>query len=204
MNIERDDFKRLRMPLAAAIVLLALGAACLITSGYFLDAARAAQGATRLSRVAAQERVSRVSEEEREIRDDLVYFEQMRQRGVVGEQSRLDWIESIARIKNERKLFEIKYNFEAQKPLDYPGLVSTGATEFVVSRLKLDMLLLHEGDLLNFLADLQASIKAHVSVRSCNVTRVERGAAPSATSLQPRLRAECQVDLVTVRGIKPS
>jgi hypothetical protein len=203
MNIARDDFRRLRMPLAAAIVLLALGAACLISSGYFLDAAKAAQGATRQSRVAAQERVSRVSEEERGIRDDLVYFEQMRQRGVVGEQSRLDWIESIAKIKNERKLFEIRYNFEAQRPLDYPGLVATGAAEFVVSRLKLDMLLLHEGDLLNFLTDLQASIKAYVSVRNCTVSRIQRGTAPSATSLQPRLRAECQVDLVSVRGIKP-
>ena len=204
MNIARDDLKRLRVPLAAAVVLFALGAACLITSGYFLDAAKAVQGATRLSRVAAQERVSRVSEEEREIRDGLVYYEQMRQRGLVGEQSRLDWIESIARIKNDRKLFEIRYNFEAQKPLDYPGLAATTGAEFVVSRLKLDMLLLHEGDLLNVLADLQASIKAHVSVRNCTVTRIQRGAAPSATSLQPRIRAECQVDLVSVKGIKPS
>lgn len=204
MNIQRNDLKRLRVPLAAAIVLLALGAACMIASGYFLDEERAAQAATRLSRVAAQERVSRVSEEEREIRENLVYYEQMRQRGVVGEQSRLDWIESIARIKNDRKLFEIRYSFDAQKPLDYPGLVATGATEFVVSRLKLDMLLLHEGDLLKFLADLQANIKAHVSVRKCTVSRIDRGAAPAATSLQPRLRAECLIDLVSVRGTKPA
>lgn len=200
MNIARDDLKRLRMPLAVAIVLLALGAACLIASGYYLDEARTARDATRLSRVAAQERVSRVAEEERGIRDDLVYYEQMRQRGIVGEQSRLDWIESITRIKNERKLFEIRYNFDAQRPLDYPGLVANPSAEFVVSRLKLDMLLLHEGDLLNFLADLQAGIKAHVSVRNCTVTRIERGAAPGATTLQPRLRAECQVDLVSVKG----
>jgi hypothetical protein len=133
-----------------------------------------------------------------------VYYEQMRQRGVVGEQSRLDWIESIARIKNDRKLFEIRYNFDAQRPLDYPGLVATSAADFVVSRLKLDMLLLHEGDLMNFLADLQAGIKAHVSVRNCTVTRIERGAASGATTLQPRLRAECQVDLVSVRGLKPA
>jgi hypothetical protein len=204
MNITRDDLKRLRVPLAAAIVLLVLGAACLIAGGYHLDEARAARDATRLSRVAAQERVLRVAEEEREIRDDLVYYEQMRQRGIVGEQSRLDWIESIARIKNDRKLFEIRYNFEAQKPLDYPGLVSAGAADFVVSRLKLDMLLLHEGDLLSFLADLQAGIRAHVSVRNCTVTRIERGAALAATTVQPRLRAECQVDLVSVRGIKPA
>ena len=204
MNITRDDLKRLRMPLAVAIILLVLGAASLIASGYYLDEARTARDATRLSRVAAQERVSRVAEEERGIREDLVYYEQMRERGIVGEQSRLDWIESIARIKNERKLFEIRYNFEAQRPLDYPGLVATGTADFVVSRLKLDMLLLHEGDLLNFLADLQAGIKAHVSVRNCAVTRIERGAAPGATTLQPRLRAECQVDLVSVRGIKPA
>jgi hypothetical protein len=204
MNVARDDLKRLRMPLAVAIILLVLGAASLIASGYYLDEARTAQDATRLTRVAAQERVLRVAEEEREIRDDLVYYEQMGQRGVVGEQSRLDWIESIARIKNDRKLFEIKYNFEAQRPLDYPGLVATGAADFVVSRLKLDMLLLHEGDLLNFLTDLQAGIKAHVSVRNCAVTRIERGAAPGATTLQPRLRAECQVDLVSLRGIKPA
>jgi len=204
MNVTRDDLKRLRMPLAVAIVLLVLGAASLIASGYYLDEASTARDATRQTRVAAQERVLRVAEEEREIRDDLVYYEQMGQRGVVGEQSRLDWIESIARIKNDRKLFEIRYNFEAQRPLDYPGLVATGTADFVVSRLKLDMLLLHEGDLLNFLADLQAGIKAHVSVRNCAVTRIERGAAPGATTLQPRLRAECQVDLVSVRGIKPA
>lgn len=204
MNVTREDFKRLRMPLAVAITLLVLGAASLIASGYYLDEARTTQDATRLTRVAAQERVLRVAEEEREIRDDLVYYEQMRQRGVVGEQSRLDWIESISRIKNDRKLFEIRYNFDAQRPLDYPGMVPTSAADFVVSRLRLDMLLLHEGDLLNFLADLQAGIKAHVSVRSCNVTRIERGAAPSATALQPRLRADCQVDLVSVRGLRPA
>src|SRR5207245_2799493 len=92
--------------------------------------------------------------------------------------SRLDWIESIARIKDDRKLFEIRYNFDAQRPLDYPGLVATGAAELVVSRLKLDMLLLHEGDLLNFLADLQAGIKAHVSVRPSTVTRLTLAPAP--------------------------
>jgi energy-converting hydrogenase Eha subunit C len=204
MNITRDDLERLRMPLAVTIVLLALGAACVIASGYYLDEARAAQDTTRLSRVAAQERVSRVAEEERGIREDLVYYEQMRQRGIVGEQTRLDWIESITRIKNERKLFEIKYNFDAQRPLDYPGLVATSGADFMVSRLKLEMLLLHEGDLLNFLADLQTGIKAHVSVRNCTVTRIERGAAPGTTALQPRLRAECQVDLVSLRGLKPA
>lgn len=199
MKIVRDDLKRLRMPLALAVVLFALGAACLVTSEYYRDGAKKARDATRLSRMAAQERVSKVSEEERELRENLVYYERMRRSGMMGEQNRRDWIESIAKIKNDRKLFEIKYGIEPQKPLDYPGIVATGAADFVVSRMRLEMMLLHEEDLLRFLADLEAAGKAYVSVRHCTVSRIERAAA-----LQPRLRADCQVDLVSVRGVKPA
>jgi hypothetical protein len=204
MIIARGDLNRLRLSLALAVALLALGAACLVASDYYLDSAKKARDAARQSRVAAQERVSKVSEEEREIRENLVHYEQMRRRGMLGEQSRLDWIESIARIKNDRKLLEIKYGIEPQRSLDYPGIVATGAADFVVSRMKLEMQLLHEEDLLNFLADLEASGGAYVSVRHCSVNRIERGAAPAATALQPRLRADCLVDFVSVRGIKPA
>ena len=205
MNISRNDLRLLRVPIALAILLSALGAACFGFSRYYLDEAKAVRDATRMTRVGAQERMAKVAEEEREIRENLVHFERMQRLGIVGEQNnRLDWIESIAKIKNSRKLFEIRYNIEAQNAVDYPGVVATNAADFVVSRMRLNMLLLHEGDLLNFLSDLQAAGKAHVSVRRCTVTRIERGAAASPTSLQPRLQAECLVDLVSVRGIKPA
>ena len=203
MNISRNDLRYLRVPIGLAILLAALGAACFGVSKYYLDAARAVRDASRLTRVGAQERMAKVAEEEREIRENLVHFERMQKLGMVGEQSRLDWIESIAKIKNARKLFEIRYAIDAQTSVDYPGVIATNAADFVVSRMRLNMLLLHEGDLLNFLSDLQVAGKAHVSVRRCTVTRIERGASLSATALQPRLRAECQVDLVSVRGIKP-
>jgi len=204
VNIKRDDVKRLQGPLALAVVLTAIGIAALVTSQSSLDDAKKTRDASRASRVAAQERVLRVSEEEREIRENLVDFERMREHGMIGEQNRIEWIESIARIKNNRKLFEIKYKIEPQRQLDYPGVVPAGGADLVVSRMKLDMLLLHEDDLLNFLADLQAAKKAYISVRQCAVTRLERGAPTTATALQPRLLAECQLDLVSVKGIRVS
>jgi hypothetical protein len=203
LNITRDDLKRLRAPIALAVVLTAAGAAILIVSQSYLDSAKAERAMTRASRVAAQERVLRVSEEEREIRENLIDFERMREHGMIGEQNRIEWIESIARIKNSRKLFEIKYRIEAQRPLEYPGVFATGNADLVVSRMKLEMLLLHEDDLLNFLADLQSANKAYVSVRQCAVTRIERGPAQTAGALQARLRAECLLDLISVRGIRP-
>ena len=201
MKLSRDDLKQLRAPLALAAVMIAVGVVAQITSQSYLDSAKKERDMTRASRVSAQERVLRVSEEEREIRENLVDYERMRERGMIGEQSRIEWIESIARIKKDRKLFEIRYRIEAQRPLDYPGVVPGGGADFVVSRMKLEMLLLHENDLLDFLADLEAAKKAYVSARQCLVTRIERGAS---ASLQPRLRADCQIDLVSVRGIQPA
>ena len=205
MNVNRDDLRRLRVPIALALLMIGAGLACLFVAQSYFDSAKVARDASRVSRVGAQERVARVSEEEREIRENLVDYERMRERGMLGEQSRIEWIESIARIKRDRKLFEIKYRIEAQRPLDYPGVISTtGGAEFVVSRMRLDMLLLHENDLLDFLADLETAKKAFVSTRQCVITRIERGSLPSATAVQPRLRAECQVDLVSVRGMRPA
>jgi len=203
MNIKEDDLKRLRGPLALAVLLIAAGAVTLVTSQSYLDSAKRMRDSSRASRVGAQERVLRVSEEEREIRESLVDYERMRELGMMSDQNRIELIESIARIKNNRKLFEIKYRIEPQRTLDYPGIVATGGADLVVSRMKLEMLLLHEDDLLNFLADMQAAKKAYVSVRQCVVTRLERGAILNPTSLQPRLQAECQLDLVSVKGTRP-
>jgi hypothetical protein len=204
MNLRREDLRRLRGPIAMAVLAIVIGATCFFLADLYRDSAAKTRAGTRASRVAAQERVLRVSEEEREIRENLIDYERMREQGMLGDQNRIDWIEAIARIKNNRKLFEIKYRIEAQRPLDYNGVVPASGAEFVVSRMRLDMLLLHENDLLDFLSDLQAARRAFVSVRQCMVTRLDRGSAPVAASVQPRLRADCQVDLVSVKGVRPA
>ncbi len=198
MNIRREDFKRLRFPAGIAFALIGLGMASVVLSDQYLGEATRALDSARAQRAAAQDRVSKVSEEEREIRESLIFYQRIQRQGMIGQENRLDWIDAIARIKSERKLFEIKYSIEPQKPLDYPGIVPTKGGEFVVSRMKLDMLLLHEEDLLNFLSDLRDTGRFHVSVRHCTMSRIERGAIAPGQPLMPRLRSECQIDLITL------
>jgi hypothetical protein len=198
MNIRREDLKHLRVPGGIAALLVALGATAIAVSDNYLGRATEAREAARAQRAAAQERVSKVFEEEREIRESLIFYQRMQRQGMIGQENRLDWIDAIARIKSERKLFEIKYNIEPQKSLDYPGIVPMKTGDFVVSRMKLEMLLLHEEDLLNFLSDLRATGRFHVSVRHCTMSRIERGTIAAGQALLPRLRSECQIDLITL------
>jgi hypothetical protein len=62
--------------------------------------------------------------------------------------------------------------------------------------MKVDLALLHEGDLLRFLNDLRESGNAYYAVRRCALSRT--GAAPTGIGLAPRLRADCEIDLITI------
>jgi hypothetical protein len=203
VKLTRADLKPLRLPIGAAAVLIALGAACVVGSDHYLAQAENANEAAKKQRAEAQKRVERVAEEEREIRQNLVSYQNMTDHGMTIEENRLDLIDSIAKIKKERRLFEITYNIEPQKPLDYAGIKPAGPLDLVASRMKLQMLLLHEQDLLLFLEDLERSGKTYVSVRSCSVARTE-GAGTPALAVTPRLRSECQIDLVALKRAKSS
>ena len=203
MSVTTDDLKRLKFSIAAAMVLAGSGIAALLVAENSLESAVQARQGAAAARLEAQKRVASVAEEEKEIRENLRYYEKMVTQGMVGGENRLDWIDTITAIKTERKLFDISYSIAAQKEVNYPGIQQGGASGFVASQMKLDMNLLHEDDLLNFLEDLQKRSKSLVSVRQCSLSRQDRGASPTG-AISPRLRSDCQVDLITLRLAKRS
>jgi hypothetical protein len=74
----------------------------------------------------------------------------------------------------------------------------------VVSRVKIDIELLHEEDLLNFIDDLGKRGGSFLAVRNCDVQRMDRGSSSGGTTLVPRLKAACVFDLITIRHSKPA
>jgi hypothetical protein len=68
--------------------------------------------------------------------------------------------------------------------------------EFYASSMRVDLALLHEEDLLRFLADLRASGNAYYAVKQCALQRT--GQAATGLTITPRLSANCQIDLITV------
>ncbi len=201
MKLGRRDIKSLRLPVAACLVLILAGAACISFADSYLQETRQSGAAAAAQRTEVQTRLASANEEEREIKANLQQYQALAARGIVGEEKRLDWVDTVTAIKNERRLFSIGYSIEPQKELDYPGFSPGGSVKFMVSRVKITMQLLHEEDLLNFIDDLARRGKPSLSVRSCNVTRE----GPSGgTTLAPRLQASCVFDLITISHNKPA
>ncbi|MCJ7838658.1 MAG: hypothetical protein MUP61_05535 [Burkholderiales bacterium] len=202
MKLGRRDLKRLGLPVAVCLVLVVASVACYFAAEGYLQETRRMRTAASAQRAEIQKRLASASEEEREIKASLQQFQALAARGMVGEEKRLDWIDTVTAIKNERRLFNIRYSIEPQEELDYPGFSSGGSVKFLVSRVNVNLQLLHEEDLLNFIGELTRRGKPYLSVRNCDVQR--EGRAGSGTALSPRLRADCLFDLITIRLDKPA
>lgn len=203
MKVEPRTARALTLPAIAAAAMMALGVAAVFASNHFLGMVRSERQAAADERRAAQEKLARATSEEREIRDKLVDYKKLLERGIIGDEQRLDWVDTIGQIKAARKIYDIKYAISPQKSFEIQGGGPAGGdVEFRVSELKLDMQLLHEEDMLAFLEDLQRQLKTHVMVRSCSMQRLDRGGGFERSGANPRLRADCLIDLVTIRDRK--
>jgi len=197
MRMAGGNLKPLYLPLVLAVILVGIGVAAVIATKQYLDQTSVLYKVALAERQAIQTKLSRATEEEREIREKLVDYRKLLARGVIGDERRLDWVETIGQIKNDHKLSEIKYQIEPQRTLELPGITPMSEVEFRVSALKVDIQLLHEGDLFVFLDGLRSKLKAHVLARSCSIQRLDRSGQDRG--IAPRLRADCVIDLVTIR-----
>ncbi len=201
MKFERSDLRRLLPPLAGCLALTLAGAACYSAAHGYLQETRKLGAAAAAQRAKAQATLARATEEEREIKASLQQYQALAARGIVGEEKRLDWVDTVTAIKNERRLFNVGYSIGPQQELDYPGFGTGGGVKFMASRVRINMQLLHEEDLLSFIDDLAKRGKSYLSARSCDVTRASRG---GGAALVPRLQADCEFDLITIRLGKPA
>jgi len=193
--------RKLGPPLLLALGLLALGAALIWGGRASYDSARREFAATQAERRQNAERLARIAEEEREVREKLDVYKQLKSLNILGEERRLEWADAITRIRTQRELLDLSYRVDRQRLLkSVPG--KPGTVDFFASTMRVQLALLHEEDLLRFLADLRASGNAYYAVRSCSLART--GQAATGTTITPRLRAQCEIDLVTVidRGAK--
>jgi hypothetical protein len=200
IGISRDTLKRLGLPAGVAFAFVAVGLGALVVTGGFADRAAGEFASARADRMAIQTRLSQVTDEEREIQARLVDYQNLRARGVLGEERRLDWVETIKQIKLERRLYDVRYSIEPRRALDYPGVKAEAGVDLLMSRVKLEASLLHEEDLFNLIDDLRQRLAPVVVVRSCSINRTERSRVVIGSG--PRLRSECVIDLVTMRDTK--
>lgn len=124
-------------------------------------------------------------------------FLDLQQRGFIGEEQRINWVDALRAANLQLKMFGVSYQIEAQQAYQSPVAMDAGPYHLRQSVMKINMGLLHEEDLPRFMAAL-AEMKAGVfAVKECNIQR--SGAARNdIAGMQPHLNADCSLVWLTI------
>jgi hypothetical protein len=195
MIVTAQEARKLALPAIAFAVLIGAGVALIGFVDSRLALAQGELAAAKTRHAEASDRLMRIADEEREVNQKLAVYRRLQQLHVIGPERRLEWADAMSRIKASRELLDLRYRVDRQTLLvSVPGKPAN--VDFYSSTMRVDIALLHEGDLLRFLDDLRDSGNAYYAVRRCEITRT--GQVPTGTSIVPRLRASCDIDLITI------
>ena len=156
MNFSAAEMRKLTIPLIVLAAFLAAGAGLIFWTQQEQHLAGEQLAAARAERTQARERLMRIAEEEKEVNDKLAVYRRLQNLHILGEEQRLEWADSMTRIRTQRELLDLRYIVERQHVLaSIPGKPAN--VDFLASTMKVNIALLHEGDLLAFLRDLRES-----------------------------------------------
>jgi len=140
----------------------------------------------------------------RNIVNDLDLLEQYRTlyggykaSGLVGEERRLSWIESLQGTNKAIRLPTMTYSLLPQEEFERPGFKAPRGVNVKSSPMRLSMGMLHEEDLFAVLEGLKRSIKNLFTVDSCSLKR-NSGINNTLHTKRPNLQSDCLIRWVTI------
>lgn len=187
----RQDIHRLRRELIALVAIASFAVAFHFGAGYIEDQLNQKRSAAHSAMNEAQAQLASVQQELSTLQHYLPRYRSLIGRHIVGEEQRLDWIETLEAIQSTLRLPGLQYRFDTQHDLPAPAGTSLTQHKLRTSPMTLDAYVLHEGQLIATLNAIDQRIVGLPLLRGCNMKL-----APGTGNA--RIVARCQYDWITL------
>lgn len=192
MKFPKEDFPLIRNAVILLVVTVALSVAGIAGSIYAKESLQKSKNNDLSQLEDTRAKLGQVREEEQQIHRYHAKYLKLLDEGIFGKEDRLQWIENILQIKENRKLFGLDYQIEAQQAAQVDAALNQGDLALYGSTMKLGFSLLHEEDLFNALNDLRGKSKGLGLLRECTLTRTDaRADKGDGIVVRPHLKSEC-------------
>ncbi len=193
------DWQYLKKPLIIFVIVILLSAG-MASAGYLYEIERLDAYNQSISTLRTTHNLYR------NMVNDLDLLEQYRNKfgeykssGLIGEERRLSWIESLQSTNQVLRLPTLTYNLLPQENFKRPGFSAKRNVDVKSSPMELTMGLLHEEDLFAVLEGLRLSIKNLYTVDSCSLSRLS-GAASSWDTRKSNMQSKCVLRWITINA----
>ena len=194
MTLSRADFSHLKWHLLLFLSTLCACAMAIMFSKDFSIHAQNEQRAAQRQLDTARTSLASAEEDQKNMKTYTLEYGKLLDRGILGEERRLDWIEDMEKIRQQQHVLNFNYTISPQHPYKLPSATDNGRFRVGVSDMALQFDLLHEMQLLDFLDKLHSDTHGWFSLNSCTI---ERAADANASA---RLKASCSGDWLTLNA----
>jgi hypothetical protein len=202
MKLNKLDWRKLQVTLMVLTVVMVAVLTLILWVQNFSSQQEQAMKKQRNLLNSARQRFQSSGIEKENISKYLPQYQELINKGLVGEERRLEWVDELRKQHQALKLFSIKYSITLQEP--YKPSFATSLGGFVLNRsiMTLDLDMLHEEDILQLTEALSKKDKEVFMLRDCEITRLNAGGNLS-NQLTPNLHSKCELDWLTLREPAP-
>ena len=174
MRREDFDWSVVRLSFITFIVLLLISSA-LVTSSWIFKKDMLNEYTMNKSRFnSISQKYLTVDEDEEIIRQYYPEFIALYKQGFIGREHRLNWIETLRASSERVKLPGLTYRIYPQEEYSPGFSINLGRFALYSSVMQLSIDMLHEGDLIRLIKDLNEHVEGIFTITECNFKRANR------------------------------
>jgi len=204
MKLSNTDFHLLRWNIIALSISIVVSGILIYASDHF------SKNAAENSRIAsklindARSRLNHAIQDKDNFATYTSEYTDLVDRKILGDNHRLDWMEGLDKLDQQNLVMNFSYTIAPQTIYTPQPMVDSGNFEIHYSEMKLQLELLHEGQLLNFFNAMNEQIQGHYQLDSCSLNRVDTLTSteeePLAPETKTNIRAECSGGWITLKN----
>lgn len=205
MKFSKADFPLMRWSILAICASLLASALAIYSSGEYADKTQKNLRNAQRQLADARNRLNAAQDDQKNMAIYADEYGVLLERKIIGDNQRLDWMEGLEKIRMQNLAVDFRYNIAPQKIYAPQPAIDSGNFDINYSMTKLQLDLLHEGQLLDFFTAMRKQIKGHYQLEGCTLNRTT--ANPNAdddeitpTTVASHLKAECNGGWITLKN----
>ncbi len=197
--MNKIDWFYLRRPLIILVVSILVSTA-VVMAGYQYEDTQYKEYQTALSTLRSTHKLYSNIVNDIDLLDQYrSLYSEYKSSGLVGQERRLSWIESLESTNQVLRLPTLGYRLNPQETFVRPGFLLKRGVSVMSSPMELNIGLLHEEDMFALLEGLRLSIKNLFTVDSCSISR-NSPVGRSLDTRRPNLNSNCSIRWVTINA----
>jgi hypothetical protein len=198
MKFSSSDFQLMRWSLAAISASLLLSYSMLYGSNQYAEHLQNRLHTAQSQMNEARSRLTVARQDKESLAIYSAEYSLLENQNIIGDDRRLDWMEGLEKLRNQNLVINFRYTIAPQKNYAPQPAINSGNFDIHYSEMKLQLELLHEGQLLKFFDALRSQINGRYQLEGCSLHREDTedtAAAPAA-----HIKAECSGGWITLKN----